>query len=309
MPRLGDYETWVEVDGVRLEEYAIESRPEELDMRCWIPSEEGKNFVVHYKNHGEGRKCRWKLHCDGRRCGGTIMKRDRSQSSKGGRFISSTEEQLFQFGRISLTEDEQVALQDETLIKELGTLKIVVEDGTTVRKAYEDKGALAEQKPVHEQTKKAAGHCVVGGAIVQSNRQFVTFTSSGRPATAFVFQYGPKELLQAKGIMPPPPRVINPDEEDNDESRRDNPDGREETSDEDFEDETAAEARAARISQLKANIESQQEELEALNNLGKRKGRKDGVKREDAERPGKRLKMEEIEPNRSFARGEVIDLT
>ncbi|KZO89889.1 hypothetical protein CALVIDRAFT_603332 [Calocera viscosa TUFC12733] len=306
MPRLGDYETWVEVDSVRLEEYAIESRAEELDMRCWIPSEEGKNFIIHYKNHGESRTCLWSLFADGRSCGGNYTQPHRPHASVAGMCLSSSEEQLYQFGRISLTEDEQVALQDETLIKQLGTLKIVVENGTTVPATYDGKTAFGEQKPVHEQTKKAAGHCVVGGSIIQRKRTFATFSSSGGPTTTFVFQYGPKELLQARGLMPVPPRAVDAEDEASDEVRRDTTGGREESSDEDSEEESAAEARAARIRQLKASL---LEELETLNNHGKRKGKKDAVKREDAERPRKRLKMEEIEPNRIFHPGEVIDLT
>ncbi|KZO89890.1 hypothetical protein CALVIDRAFT_543164 [Calocera viscosa TUFC12733] len=302
MPRLGDYEIWVEVDGVRLAEYAIESRAGNVDMRCWIPSEEGKNFIIHYKQHGEGRTCFWKLDVDGRKCGGSITQPRHRHTYETGVSISSSEEQFFQFGRITLTENDQIALQDEALIKQLGTLQIVIQDGTTLRvrnTVPRGKRALLKQKPVHEQSKKAAGHCVVGGAIVQRAPTYYSFKCFGRKRKTFVFQYGPKELLQAKGIMPPPPRAIEAEELVDDKADRDTPDGREESSEEDSEEERAAEAR---IRELK-------EELEALNNRGKRKGKKDVVKREDAERPRERMKMEEIEPNRTFALGEVIDLT
>ncbi|KZT57642.1 hypothetical protein CALCODRAFT_272263 [Calocera cornea HHB12733] len=56
MPRLGDFEAWVEVDGERLEEYPmVESGAKELAVQCWITSEEGKNFVVYLKDHKAAR--------------------------------------------------------------------------------------------------------------------------------------------------------------------------------------------------------------------------------------------------------------
>ena len=40
MPKLGDYEAWIRVDGEKLPEYGINS--EATEITCWIPSEVGK---------------------------------------------------------------------------------------------------------------------------------------------------------------------------------------------------------------------------------------------------------------------------
>ncbi|KZT57637.1 hypothetical protein CALCODRAFT_495875 [Calocera cornea HHB12733] len=303
MPRLEDYETWIEVDDVRLKEYAVESRIEERDIRCWIPSQEGKNFVIHYKDHSESRTIQWKLCADGHECGSIFTLPDKPQVAEAGMPISATEEQLYHFARVTLTEDEHAALQDESLVKQLGTLKIVAREGTTVPTTFHNSSnMLLEDKPVHEQAKKAAGHRVVGGTTVENICNWVDFEPSGEDPITIVFQYGPEEFLQAKDIMPRPartPHVGHEREEENDDPHDENNEAEEENNEADSEDERAAKARILQL----------EEELAALRKRDKRKGKRPPMKREDGHSASKRPKMEDIEPNHVFKRGEVIDLT
>ncbi|KZT57638.1 hypothetical protein CALCODRAFT_517302 [Calocera cornea HHB12733] len=308
MPRLGDYEAWIDINGKRLEEYAVESKTEELEIRCWIPSEEGKNFIVHYRDYTKSRTSLWKLHADGRLCGGKFTMPNHHHVAVSGKTVSTTEQRLYQFGR-----DEDLALQDESLIKALGTLKIRVEEGHVVRIPFPDwrsRNTTLTIQPVHEQAKKAAGHCVVGGALVKKKRtQIADFKPFGRKSTSFIFQHGPREFLQAKGIIPVPehvPHVSNEREEENNDPRgHEHGDHAVENNQGDSDDEKAADAE---IQQLQASALHLDALAKALRNRDERQGKRPVVKREDGERAPRRVKME-IEPNRLFRRGEVIDLT
>ena len=45
MPELKGFDVWVEVNGVRLEEYKIEASGDKV--ACWIPSEAGKVIYLN----------------------------------------------------------------------------------------------------------------------------------------------------------------------------------------------------------------------------------------------------------------------
>ena len=42
MPTVGHLSAWIQVDGVRLPEYATEIDPSGTKASCWVPSEAGK---------------------------------------------------------------------------------------------------------------------------------------------------------------------------------------------------------------------------------------------------------------------------
>ncbi|KZT57635.1 hypothetical protein CALCODRAFT_495873 [Calocera cornea HHB12733] len=301
MPRLGDYETWVEVDGERLEEYAVVSKAGKLRVKCWIPSEEGKNFVIHCKDYAKDRTSSWSIFADGQGLESVFTQPDERCVSEAGMAISDTEMRLFQFGRVRLTEDEQLALKDASLVKKLGTLKILVKQGRIIPSADDDRDShkILKCEPIHEQAKKATDHCIIGGDIVEEEADWIDFKSDGGKRTSFLFQYRPRELLQAKEIMPraaPSHHAIN-DSEDKQYIRSTSNDrhvqGRDQV------DTETKEATKVRILLL-------EEELEALRKLGKTLGKGPAVRSEDGERPSKRMK---IEPKPVFKWDEVIDLT
>ncbi|KZO90664.1 hypothetical protein CALVIDRAFT_542412 [Calocera viscosa TUFC12733] len=303
MPRLGDYEAWVEVGGVRLEEYPmVESGTGEMVVRCWIASEEGKNFVVHLKDHKPGQRAiRGRISIDGRLAAGVIVRassRSRTVPSSGFP-ITATQTKLYQFGKISLTEDEHLALQDENLIKQLGTIKMLCETGNAVPDNWISGFSPSEVKPVHEKSKKGASHWVVPGAEVQEHRIVYAFRPNGGRASTLVFHYAPKDLLQARGIMPRDTPVNEEEERAESEENHSNEPA---VKVEDMEGENSEEARAA-----EARIRQLEEELAALRR-DKDKGKRaaDGL---GTGRPTKRMKLEQIDTNRFFAAGEVIDLT
>lgn len=60
-----EFDAWVTVDGMELPQYGCEHIGDKVT--CWIPSEAGKRFTVHFKDNLFGRTeamCGW-LRVDG----------------------------------------------------------------------------------------------------------------------------------------------------------------------------------------------------------------------------------------------------
>jgi len=301
MPRLGDFEAWIEVDGARLSEFRVEIDEHTQTVRCWIPSEAGKNFVLHMKDHTKLHTTAGRVYIDGSYRCGSVLQPHASYHLKEGYPLTRTTISLFQFAPILLIDDEEGEIaEDEKFIKSLGTIQVVFNDGVEGKSRPFMAPDVPAAKALHEKLKKAGGHCVQsGGEKACLNSHYVHFIEDGAAPYRIIFQYRPKDMLQALDIMP---REIRPVDEEADETDAEvKPEESDtETLDGDQGHDSAEDDEATRM---------EMQELEKrMNELRERKKRKSD-KMEPKGGRRKRAKVEPIEAGRFFTRGEIIDLT
>ncbi|KZT57660.1 hypothetical protein CALCODRAFT_517318 [Calocera cornea HHB12733] len=342
MPRLGDYEVWIEMDDARLVEYAIECDIEEREIHCWTASKEGKNFIIHLKDHTPTRETRWDIKLDGKSGGGRLTCPEMLYSTVVGCHTTTTTTQLYQFGKLRFTDDEQLGAVDEAFLQQMGTVKVAAVDGTITGPRpmgdIRDPAAFLAPRPVYEKLKKAASHCIVPGVTAEKVHSFVEFVPQGKDTTIFVFLYGPKALLCANKIILPdtPSDSVRRDctrrDEGNHGHRLESEQGEKCEADKEkvkearirqIQEELAALRASRRGKEKSVHIkgegdsrhqrikkEETNEELAALRSRmnGKRNTR--SLKDEDEGRTSlKRIKTEAVTFKPCFAPGEIIDLT
>jgi len=195
------------------------------------------------------------------------------------------------------TENELEGLEDETVIKSLGTIEVLFKEGVTRGVIPFIPREIPAPKPLYEKLKKAGGHRVQSGGEVAQRSQFLDFVWNGALPHKFIFQYRPTDMLQALDIMPREhtPAGTRADVADGikpDETNAETLDGDQTESDED--------------EAVKAEMNDLEKRLGALRD---RKKRKPLVKLEGSHGRHKRAKVEEIQGTQFFAESELIDLT
>ncbi|RXW19613.1 hypothetical protein EST38_g6250 [Candolleomyces aberdarensis] len=212
MPELKGFDVWVEVNGVRLQEYKVETGPD--NAACWIPSEVGKEFSIGFSvpldrlvstNHIVD------LALDGKSIfgfGGTV--RQNINALTDSRRYLSTElvdngraTQSFQFGTLELTDDDSLLHQANEQFGELrvtvSSVKAFVQspilDSTSLSKYNRNDKFIA-----HERSKKGLAHCVKFGDQRPIARPTYMAKSIGIEK-----QY----ILMANNIAPPRANKLN----------------------------------------------------------------------------------------------------
>ncbi|KAJ2932512.1 hypothetical protein H1R20_g4602, partial [Candolleomyces eurysporus] len=216
MPELKGFGVWVEVNGVRLEEYKVETGPD--NVACWIPSEVGKEFSIGFSvpldrlvstNHIVD------LALDGKPIfgfGGTV--RQNINALTDSRRYLSTElvnngraTQSFQFGTLELTDDDSLLHQASEQFGELrvtiSSVKAFIQspilDSTSLSKYNRNDKFIA-----HERSKKGLAHCVKFGDQRPIARPTYMAKSVGiEKLCTFTFNYRPMDILMANNIAPP----------------------------------------------------------------------------------------------------------
>ncbi|KIK55472.1 hypothetical protein GYMLUDRAFT_841120 [Collybiopsis luxurians FD-317 M1] len=97
------FSTWIVIDGVSSDEFNLEHKLVDgiMHVSCWIPSETGKNFQVHFRDKG-GRTSNAYVYIDGNKCGGRVLRRNKTAHVNGLR-VSSTVLRPFVFSNLSFT--------------------------------------------------------------------------------------------------------------------------------------------------------------------------------------------------------------
>ncbi|KAJ7447093.1 hypothetical protein B0H11DRAFT_2290265 [Mycena galericulata] len=280
--RLGQFSSWVSVEGVNLSEFATEYSPEAKEATCWIPSQSDKNFCVTFENNKASPDVLVSalMSVDGVTCGGRELKlapkSSVSTSSRDSVSTSATTRRRLVFGKQALTDDDENL--DAAISPDFGTIKVHfrrVKRGSVSKKGHWEERNF-ESKPIHERSKKAIGHSVQYGAEFRRENRLTRSEKTIELLVTFVFRYRPIELLRAEGIVPPESRrnrVVSPSAEILDLTMDDD-------------DEKAAEI----------------ERLEARLNALKRGSKETGL-------AGLRVKKEIKREELIFQPGEVIDLT
>ncbi|KAI0676358.1 hypothetical protein C8Q78DRAFT_1084740 [Trametes maxima] len=206
------YDVWVS-DGndTRLPEYNMQVDDDwGLRVSCYIPSESGMQFIIHWQDfNGEHYSS---IHClvDGIHTG-----RTRCHPNKGGSRVGVRSAldryTTFQFGDLRTTDDDDALLAANVRsLEQVGTVEVRVQrcqqsNEPTAFRPVKFAGVGA----VHERSKKLGAHCTTLGRAVKCSDAPNRFKSiplvPGEGSYAiFVFRYRPAGLLQAQGVMPPP---------------------------------------------------------------------------------------------------------
>ena len=101
MPTLGSFSAWVEVDGRPLREFGIFADPSGRKVSCHVPSDAGKQFVVHWEDHGHSFTAAW-ISCDGYVIPGRYLSGP-GRASRGGARSGLRTERPFTFSELPKT--------------------------------------------------------------------------------------------------------------------------------------------------------------------------------------------------------------
>ncbi|TFK57079.1 hypothetical protein OE88DRAFT_1722095 [Heliocybe sulcata] len=213
MLRCNDFSAWVTVDGIQLECYSEQTSSDGRTVTCWIASEVGKAFHIHWEHSSAflGGATGAYLNVDGFNCGGVALRPSLGQT-KGcmtGFGTSDSTEKPLMFSSLDLTDDD-CYLDNGSGIQNLGQIKLVlrrVEFTNTINATWQQPDSIPKDRKVHERTKKAGSHSVkLGDDVVCKKQMQVTVKALGiAPVAIFIFRYNPIEVLRANGIAPPPP--------------------------------------------------------------------------------------------------------
>ncbi|KAH9854612.1 hypothetical protein C2E23DRAFT_57464 [Lenzites betulinus] len=202
--QLGRYSVHIRCDDKELEMFDVKLENEKT-ISCWIPSEEGKAFSVHWKDESSAAIMMVWCYMDGRKVAAGAHKTTRTGKCSG---VYKTAEQIapFVFAPLVLTDDEAFA-NNNIISAELGTIRVEmirVQNFTSTQTPFYTRD-VHEIGPIHERNKKAGVHTVALGppkkAVVSYGH--VPVGADDEPFAIFKFCYRPLALLQANGIAPP----------------------------------------------------------------------------------------------------------
>ncbi|KIK55449.1 hypothetical protein GYMLUDRAFT_840525 [Collybiopsis luxurians FD-317 M1] len=113
MPVFKSFSASIVVDGKPLDEYNIETSNRDdgvTIVACWIPSEAGKNYQVHWSDTRLKHAIDGQVYVDGHFCGGRVLQRKDKFARKKGLRDSPTSVKLFQFSPLSMTENDEASM-------------------------------------------------------------------------------------------------------------------------------------------------------------------------------------------------------
>ncbi|KAJ7091959.1 hypothetical protein B0H15DRAFT_182071 [Mycena belliarum] len=214
-----DFCAWIAIDGVEVPEYGPESSETGQEYSCWIPSEVGKTFTVHWTNLSAPGLTGGGVQVDGHKCGFEAMASETRPISAfmDGIAETSTKTRPFVFaplqltGRFHFTADNQLTIcQDDDAYLEsashpnLGLIKLEIWRVDIGGGGMAQSVAIPSSQKVHERSKKGMNQQITFGAAVEhaqvQNAQIRRIGHS--PLVSFSFRYRSLDLLQANGIAP-----------------------------------------------------------------------------------------------------------
>ncbi|KAJ6497040.1 hypothetical protein C8R47DRAFT_1113605 [Mycena vitilis] len=206
MLTLRGFSAWIVVEGKPVPEYLVAEDTKASRVSCWIPSEEGQEFSVFWKDHGgKVDSCSF-ITLDGLVVPGRFLFGD-GETSRAGVRSSARTERPFIFQKIE--EDEPSA---QSVNKDVGMITLRIK---RIERVAGRPANPVQQLPSVTLGKRKAGELCVGfGEEIQTFDQFA-YTWSVKPYekdgpagrtpkthVSFVFRYRTREWLQTQGIMP-----------------------------------------------------------------------------------------------------------
>ncbi|KAH7337001.1 hypothetical protein B0J17DRAFT_665790 [Rhizoctonia solani] len=199
--------------GEPLEEFK-QAETGENSVECWIPSNEGSGFQIHWQpirnfKPGLGLHCTIKF--DGKGVSsGRLKSSDISRGLPGiktGMTVAEGLKRHYVFGRHNTTDREDLALPDDPGRELLATVQVTLFWVKYGKKQRRHKPYPTPEEPrfVHERAVKK-GHLgvVTLGAPVRTSHSGGCIREkedAGFPKVIFLFRYGPRDWLEAKDII------------------------------------------------------------------------------------------------------------
>ncbi|KAF9265504.1 hypothetical protein L218DRAFT_1075614 [Marasmius fiardii PR-910] len=200
------YSAWIVVNGQPLPEYLVAVNSETHQVSCWIPSEEGQQFSVHWQDHGSNVDTASYISLDGFTAPGRFLCGAGATYRSGVRTGENTE-RPFVFRQVI----ENTASSSS---KDIGMIVLKIKRVTRTGKQQVDGLQQLSRGP---QGNRQPGDMYVG--FGEESRSFKRWDytwsvephvdGSGNPASyptyvSFVFRYRSYEFLQAQGIAQAP---------------------------------------------------------------------------------------------------------
>ncbi|KAJ8088540.1 hypothetical protein PM082_022613 [Marasmius tenuissimus] len=207
MPRIGNFSASVRIEGRNLEEYDIQVDEGSLTATCWIASEVGKTYAVHWTDQKYRLPTARYVTIDGHHGGGSVMDRDDQtiphEAFTDALYTTSTTKVPYTFSNIATSDD--YALLSAPPAPDIGLIKLQIFQVRVISKGLESQNKAPEMRIFHEKTKKGISHQTSFERSVATHAMFFTEVERiGPPVAVFNFKYRPLGILQAEDIAPPP---------------------------------------------------------------------------------------------------------
>jgi len=190
-----------------MQEHLVAVDDQNHRVSCWVPSEPGRTFAVHWRDHGSKVDTCAFITLDGFVVPGRFLFGSGDASRQGVRTGSATE-RPFAFSKVEETTEETY---DQSATKDVGM--IILRIKRIERNGGRPANAI-QQVPTTNKGNRALGDLCIGfGEEKDAYQQYTTTWSvkpysrdrpkSNKPCTyvTFVFRYRPPEFLKAQGIM------------------------------------------------------------------------------------------------------------
>lgn len=197
------FSSWISINNEMVSEY-LKAVDEKRNMvSCWIPGELGKEFTVHWQDHGSEHDTATYISLDGFKVPGRFLFGEGVAWRQGIRTSQNTE-RPFTFRTVEV----DTVPMGEVKANEIGTISV------HIKKVIRTVGQPANPVPMipEVQGRRRAGDVAIGygdqrTTFLQHN---LTWKVKGadddsdhpKDWVTFVFRYRTREFLQAQGIMP-----------------------------------------------------------------------------------------------------------
>ncbi|KAK1231538.1 hypothetical protein PQX77_005330 [Marasmius sp. AFHP31] len=205
---------WITVDDKPLEEYDVEVDEGSNRVTCWIASEVGKPYKVHWRDD----EFRWPtsgwVHVDGHGCGGKTIESKTAEQTMCMLGIRKDGTTCSPFTFSSVRTSDEDSFLSAPAAPDIGSIRITIEHVRILERNLAWKPqTIPVTRTYHEKTKKMVDHQTSFDqpAITTPSAMALNIEPIGPPVAIFQFRYRPLAVLQAQDIAPrPPPQPASP---------------------------------------------------------------------------------------------------
>ncbi|KAF7305833.1 hypothetical protein HMN09_00737300 [Mycena chlorophos] len=214
MLQLNGFNAWITIDNQPVPEYQVDISADQTSVTCWVASELGKNFSVHWQNVSSPGDVAGYLRMDGQFCAGRITYTGAlAQFPRPETVVRGVSDgpmlKPFVFSALETSDDD--ALLAGPAQPDLGLIALKITPVRSLGQQQEPNDGpwtTLSQQTVHERSKKAVTQQIgLGDAQYDpdGNKPLITVVRTGPDIVLFSWKYRPLDLLRANGIAPPAP--------------------------------------------------------------------------------------------------------
>ncbi|KAJ7212927.1 hypothetical protein GGX14DRAFT_445667 [Mycena pura] len=204
-----EFTAWVTIDGQEATEYGIETSEDQKTVTCWIASELGKTFSVHWRNASYPHDTAGYVKMDGSSCGGIVLYRQSVPRTVEKNGVSDGfTVRPFMFSSLELTDDDAL-LGSSSSYQDLGIIELMIVPVQVTQRGVPGVNRSLAQLKIHERSKKAVTQQIslAESKIIPNPAPLVRARSAGPGLVKFYFKYRPMDVLRANGIVPYAPEL------------------------------------------------------------------------------------------------------